>query len=150
MDYKEYKSNMVKEKSQAKINFLDSASQTDEVMQYSENDDVGKSFVCAGSQTKKVILENTALTNIINKIQNDPRESVADRIYDHVRDFKCKVSYEKRSDDYLCTVLVVRGRHVMPVVAKNNFSKPGNTMAEAKEAAFTSLMCCLEDAADAH
>ena len=145
-EFQDYKARIDLEKNQKLPLQIDAQSQTREIFQHisTEAEGTSKSVATIESQTKKVIMENTALTNIIIKLESDQRESVADRIHDFVRDFKCKVSYEKLEDSHSCSVQVVRGRHIMPIVAKVTFSESGKTMLEAKEAAFASLMSCLK------
>ena len=106
-------------------------------------------FRNAACQTKKVLLDSTAFTNIITKIENDPRASAVEKLHNNIRNFNCNVTFKLNADGKQeCSVLITKGKHIMTIADSVTFTGVGKSNNEAKESAFLSIINRIREEAE--
>ena len=100
-------------------------------------------------QTKKVLLDSTPFTNIVSKLDLDPSVSVVDKLYNNIRNFNCQATYLLTDDgNHKCDVKIIKGKHVVPLLAAVTFTGIGESKNVAKEEAFLSIINQIREEAE--
>ena len=100
-------------------------------------------------QTKTVDVTPSCLSNIISRIEKDQSRLIADKVFRCIRNFSCKVVNIKNSAGrFSCKVNVTKGKNIMNLYDLLEFEAEGETMGEAKEAAFDLFVARIRAEAD--
>ena len=100
-------------------------------------------------QTKTVDVNPSCLSNIISRIDKDQNKLTEDKVFRCIRNFSCKaVNIKTSAGRFNCKVNVTKGKSIMDYSDLLEFEGEGETMGEAKEAAFDLFVCRMRDEAD--
>ena len=100
------------------------------------------------SQTKKVDIGTSSLSNIVINIDNHGGTAV-DKVFKFIRHFTCETKNLKMPDgQFHCSVKVTKGKHITDIKELTEFEAYGETMGKAKEAAYLVFIDKLRTKAD--